>query len=113
MPTDPGGIGFTVTHLGPERLLVLRIPQAAVRPACCAVVVILTLEPAGDGGTRLPCRLRADIGANLASRLYGLLCEIGDFVMMRLMLAGIKTRAGKLAAAHESAVGDRTPRAAA
>ncbi len=92
MPTDPGGGGFTVTHLDPERLLVLHIPQAVVGRAQGAVVVIFTLATS-DGGTRLLCRLRADIGPAVASRLYGLLFEAGDFVMVRLMLAGIKNRA--------------------
>lgn len=93
MPTAPGGDGFTVTHLDPERLLVLHIPQAVAGRARGAVVVILALAPTSDGGTRLLCRLRADIGPTVASRLYGLLFEAGDFVMVRLMLAGIKSRA--------------------
>ena len=106
MPTDPSGAGFTVTGLDPERLLVLHIPQAAVGPARGTVVVIFTLAAAGDGGTRLLCRVRGDSGPQVASRLYGLLLEAGDFVMMRLMLAGIKTRAEKPPAqvtAHASA----------
>ena len=61
-------------------------------------VVIFALAAASDGGTRLLCRLRADVGPQLASWLYGLLFETGDFVMMRLMLSGIKSRAEKAAA---------------
>ena len=61
-------------------------------------VVIFALAAASDGGTRLLCRLRADIGPQIASRMYGLLLEAGDFVMMRLMLAGIRSRAEKAAA---------------
>ena len=95
MQTDPGGGGFTVAHVDPERLLVLHIPQAVVGRAQGAVVVIFTLAATTGGGTRLLCRLRADIGPKVASRLYGLLFEAGDFVMVRLMLAGIKNRAEK------------------
>ncbi len=106
MPTDPGGAGFTVTRLEPARLLVLHMPQAAVGPAQGSVAVIIALAATGDGRTRLLCRLRADTGPQIASRMYGLLLEIGDFVMMRLMLAGIKTRAEKQpeqAVAHATA----------
>lgn len=97
IPADPSGAGFTVTHLDPQRLLVLHMPQAPVGPAQGAVVVIFALTAASHGGTRLLCRLRADIGPQVASRLYGMLLETGDFVMMRLMLAGIKSRAEKSA----------------
>ena len=74
-------------------------------------MVIFALAAASDGGTRLLCRLRADIGPHAASRLYGLLFEAGDFVMVRLMLAGIKNRAerpaAQLAAAQEAGEGGR------
>jgi hypothetical protein len=63
----------------------------------------MTCWPLTCPGRPGPCRLRAGIGPNLASRLYGPLSETGDFMMARLMLAGIKTRAEKLAAAHERA----------
>ena len=109
MPTDQGGGGFTVTHLEPERLLVLHIPQAVVERAQGAVVVIFALAAASDGGTRLLCRLRADIGPQAASRLYGLLFEAGDFVMVRLMLAGIKNRAEKTTQLAEAQAGPGQP----
>ncbi len=105
MPTDPSGAGFTVTQLDPERLLVLHIPQAVIAPAQGAVVVIFSLAATTDGGTRLVCRLRADAGPQVASRVYGLLLETGDFVMVRLMLAGIKGRAEKLASQAQAGAG--------
>lgn len=42
---------------------------------------------------RLVCRIRADLAADVPSRLFYLLFEPGGFVMMRLMMLGIKQRA--------------------
>jgi hypothetical protein len=109
MPTDPRGGGFTVTHLDPERLLVLHLPQAVAGRAQGSVVVTFTLAATSDGGTRLLCRLRADIGPTAASRLYGLLLEAGDFVMVRLMLAGIKNRAERPPAQIAAQASGRSP----
>lgn len=115
IPTGPNGAGFTVTRLDPERLLVLHVPRAAAGPARGAVVVTITLEPVRAGATRLLSRLRADSGPEVASRLYGLLLEAGDFVMMRLMLTHIKARAeaeqaqARAATAVRADAGQSTP----
>lgn len=93
MPTGADGDGFRVVQLERERLLVLHIAEATIGPAKGGAVIVFSLEPSGEHGTRLLCRLRADVAPNAASRLYGLLLETGDFVMMRMMLSGIKARA--------------------
>jgi hypothetical protein len=100
IPTSRDGTGFTVAQLEPERLLVLHVPWAVVGPAQGAAVVTITLAESGAEGTRLLCRLRADLARDVASWLYGLLFESGDFVMMWLMLAGIKSRAERAEAMH-------------
>lgn len=98
MPTSPDGTGFRVVRLEPQRLLVLHIGEAAVGAARGSVVVILTVEDLPGGRSRLVCRLRGDAGSGVTSRAYAVLLEIGDFVMVRLMLAGIRARAERLAA---------------
>ena len=62
-------------------------------------------QPTDEPGTRPVCRLRVDFGAEVPSRLYSLLFEPGDFVMMRLTLQGIKQRAERTTAADLAALG--------
>jgi uncharacterized protein YndB with AHSA1/START domain len=91
MPTSPVG-GFTVQLLEPPHALAMTFGgEEFAGISMRGVVAMLLTESAG--GTRLVCRLRADFGSNLTSRLYYLLFEPGDFVMMRLMMLGIKERA--------------------
>jgi hypothetical protein len=92
VPTDPTG-GFTVTEMEPERSIVLSIPRAEILGARGRVATAMMLDPIDPSTTRLVCRLRADFDRDLRSRLYYQLFEPGDFVMMRLMMLGIKKRA--------------------
>ncbi len=93
MPLDPSGGGFVVSEMDPPRSLVLTVPDMEVFGATGRVVVTFSLESVGPRTTRLVCRLRAEFGRNVRSRLYYALFEPGDFVMMRKMLLGIKGRA--------------------
>jgi hypothetical protein len=97
MPLDASGAGFIVTEMDPPRSLVLSVPEMAVFGATGRVVVGLVLEPVGPRTTRLVCRIRAEFGRNVRSRLYYAIFEPGDFVMMRKMLLGIKARAERTA----------------
>lgn len=105
VPLDASGAGFIVTELEAPRSLVLSVPEMTLFGATGRVVVAFALEPVGPRATRLVCRLRAEFGRNVRSRMYYALFEPGDFVMMRKMLLGIKTRA-------ERAAGEPEPRAA-
>lgn len=96
VPTDPKG-GFTVTEIEPERHLVLSIPRAEAFGARGNAVTSIALDPVDAATTRLVCRLRADFERGLMSRIYYLLFEPGDFVMMRKMLQSIKERAERSA----------------
>jgi hypothetical protein len=93
MPLDPSGGGFVVSEMDPPRSLVLTVPDMEMFGASGRVVVTFSLESVGPRTTRLVCRLRAEFGRNVRSRLYYALFEPGDFVMMRKMLLGIKDRA--------------------
>jgi hypothetical protein len=99
VPTDSSGRGFTVVAIERPSYVVLHIAEASMGRARGSVVVTITLDPR-DGGlrTRLLCRLRGDAAADVPSRLYAALLEVGDFVMVRLMLAGIRARAERTAA---------------
>jgi hypothetical protein len=91
VPTSPIG-GFTVAAMDLPRSMVLHVPEVELGPVKGTVVTSMATRPAEDG-TRLVARLRADFASDVASRLYALVFEPGDFVMMRLMLLGIKERA--------------------
>lgn len=97
MPLDASGAGFIVTEIDPPHSLVLSVPEMALFGATGRVVVAFALEPVGPRATRLVCRLRAEFGRNVRSRLYYAIFEPGDFVMMRKMLLGIKARAERAA----------------
>jgi hypothetical protein len=99
MPLDATGAGFIVSEVEEARSLVLTVPEMEQFGATGRVVVAFSLEPVGPRTTRLVCRLRAEFGRNVRSRLYYAIFEPGDFVMMRKMLLGIKDRAERLA--HE------------
>lgn len=96
IPFDASGAGFIVTEMEEPRSLVLTVPEMELFGATGRVVVSFVLEPVGPRTTRLVCRLRAEFGRNIRSRLYYAIFEPGDFVMMRKMLRGIKHRAEHL-----------------
>lgn len=98
------GAGFRVAALDPPSTMVLEVPDTRVGPVSGSVAVTLALDPQADGSTRLVTRLRAEFGSNLASTLYYLVFEPGDFVMMRKMLLGIKERAERTPAPFAKAV---------
>jgi hypothetical protein len=97
MPLDASGAGFIVTEMDRPRSLVLSVPEMTLLGATGRVVVGFALEPVGPRTTRLVCRIRAEFGRNVRSRLYYAIFEPGDFVMMRKMLLGIKARAERTA----------------
>ena len=66
------------------------------------------LTPLGGGRTRLVTRLRQRYTARPGTLVTVLLCEFGDFAMMRRMLLGIRRRAEALAAGPDG----RSPREA-
>ena len=88
--TGPTG-GFRVEELHPERSLVLLIrgERAGLGGDISATIV---LEPLAERQTRLILRLRARF-SGFGGRLYGVFFDVGDFVMVRKMLLGIKERA--------------------
>jgi hypothetical protein len=90
MLTAPNG-GFRVEALEPERTLALLIRGADVG-ARLDISSVIVLEPLDAERTRLILRLRGAF-RGLRERLWLLLFEPGDFVMMRKMLLGIKRRA--------------------
>lgn len=92
MLTGPGG-GFTVKAIEPERTLLLEIHERGVH-----ITSVFSLVPQG-AGTRLLIRLRARFFGWLFSGVYRWLFEVGDFVMMRKQMLGIRERAeGRLRA---------------
>lgn len=99
MPTSPRGDGFVVQAIDPPRSLVLWVPESDLLGATGQVSSVIVLDEVAPATTRLVCRLRATWGSNLASRLYALVFEPGDFVMMRKMLLGLKERAERAAGA--------------
>jgi hypothetical protein len=58
-----------------------------------------TLTPLEGERTRLVTRIKQRYRLNAASALTIVLCEFGDFTMMRKMLLGIKARAERQASA--------------
>lgn len=93
--TAPEG-GFRVEELVPERLLVMMIHGSEIG-FNVAISCVILLEPLDCDSTRLVVRLRA-VFHGLRARLWALLFDFGDFVMMRKMLLGIKQRAERVAA---------------
>ena len=91
MPMGPAS-AWTVVALDPARLLVLEDHE---RTSWGQVDLssVIRLEPGGQGRSRMVMRLRVDYSGGPLARLYMLVFEPGDFVMMRRMMLGIKTRA--------------------
>ena len=87
--TSPTG-GFRVAALEPERALVLLIRESAEGQRS-AISSAMVLQPLDEQHTRLLIRVRAKF-TGVRGRLFGLLFDFGDFVMMRKMLLGIRHR---------------------
>ena len=87
LATTPDGRGFEVRTLDCQRSLVMAIdaPQAAISTA-------ITLEPAGPDTTRLVIRLRQRAPTWRGWPFLAAM-DVGDFVMMRQMMLGIRDRA--------------------
>jgi hypothetical protein len=85
-PTPSDKTAFKVASFEPGRLLIWQQPVSTW---------VWTLEPTGDGGTRLVTRLRIRYEWRRPSEalLSLVLNEFGDFPMMRRMLLGVKARA--------------------
>jgi hypothetical protein len=64
------------------------------------------LYPQGDGNTRLITRLRIRYRWLSPTILFNLVLDVGDIVMMRKCMLGIKRRAETLARSSESEVED-------
>lgn len=86
-PTGPNG-GFILVAFEPERSMLLEIREPDAH-----ITVSVQLSGVNPRQTRLIGRLRLRFKPGLRSGLYFLLFEPGDFVMMRKMFLGIKTRA--------------------
>ena len=95
--TGPTG-GFRVEALEPERSLVLMIRGTPASQGS-AISSTLLLQPLDEQHTRLLIRVRAQF-MGLRGRLFGLLFDFGDFVMMSKMMLGIRHRA-QAALAHQ------------
>ena len=87
LPTSPTG-GFRVAALEPERSLVLLLRERATGQGS-AISSAIVLQPLDEQHTRLLIRVRAQF-TGVRGRLFGLLFDFGDFVMMRKMLLGIR-----------------------
>jgi hypothetical protein len=87
MATTPDGRGFEVRAIDPGRSLVLGIdaPKAAISTA-------ITLEPVEPEATRLVIRLRQRAPTWQGWPFLAAM-DVGDFVMMRRMMLGIRARA--------------------
>lgn len=88
--TDPAG-GFRVEAIEPEQSLVLMIHSDEARRGS-EISSAIVLNPLDKRHTRLILRVRARF-TGMRGRLFGLLFDFGDFVMMRKTLLGIKHRA--------------------
>lgn len=95
--TGPTG-GFRVAALEPERSLVLLIREGAAGQGS-AISSAIVLQPLDEQHTRLLIRVRAQF-TGVRGRLFGLLFDFGDFVMMRKMMLGIRHRA-QVAVGHQ------------
>jgi hypothetical protein len=114
VPAEPGGTGFKVLALEPERALVLggRKGDTGVFegftqmfPEFSWAFVLVPLE---SEHTRLISRLRGTSRPSFWNRLTGLFFEPIEFLMTRRMLLGIKKRAeqtSELAAGKKIEIG--------
>ena len=92
MPTSPLG-GFTIDSIDPPVSMVMTFTADALPGVGMSGVTAMRLIRTPARSTRLICRLQADFDSTIASRLYYLLFEPGDFLMMRQMMLGIRDRA--------------------
>ncbi len=101
IPAEPGGKGFKVYILEPERALVLggRKGEAGVfegftqmSPAFSWAFILVPLD---SEHTRLISRWRGLSQPSLWNKFTGIFIELIDFLMTRRMLLGIKKRAEK------------------
>jgi uncharacterized protein YndB with AHSA1/START domain len=88
LPTDPDGRGFEVHAIDPERSLVLGIHA----PDRALISTAITLQPQRGGRTRLVFRLRQRAPSWRGWPFLAAM-DIGDVVMMRRTLLGIRARA--------------------
>lgn len=87
LPTSPDGTGFTVESIDPPHNLVL-----AIRNPHATTCVGILLEPRSANRSRLVFRLRLH-ATTWHGRLFQVVMDVGDFVMMRRQLYGIRDRA--------------------
>lgn len=83
--------GFRVEVIVPERVLALSMRGAAVG-GDMDISATLMLDPIDERHARLVTRLRAEF-RGWRERLFGVMFDGGDFIMMRKMLLGVKERA--------------------
>ena len=88
LPTDPNGRGFEVRAINPEQSLVLGIDA----PDRALISTAITLQPQPGGRTRLVIRLRQRAPSWRGWPFLAAM-DIGDFVMMRRTLLGLRARA--------------------
>jgi len=103
----PPFYGFRVADVAPPTRLVLEMrmhpftgqeQDADTESPSLHATWSFTLEPLGDGSTRLITRTRAHIGLPAGLRqLYQILLEMSEFAMERRMLVGIRERAERAA----------------
>lgn len=86
MPTAPDGTGFVVERMAPERHLVMAI-RRRTGTVTCAIVLDGVRE-----GTRLIIRLRVHVRPTVRGLAFLVAMDVGDWVMMRRQLLGIRER---------------------
>jgi hypothetical protein len=82
------GPGWPVAAAEPKRTLLIHVRQGDVH-----VTWVFSLRAAGRGATRLVTRVRASAASGWWRRLQLKVLEPLEFLMVRRMLIGIKTRA--------------------
>lgn len=78
--------GFVVHAIDPGRSLVLDIDDAGSR-----ITSVPLLSPLPDGRTRLVFRVRAYFRPR--NRVFAVAFDVGDFLFLRKLMLGVKTRA--------------------
>ncbi len=91
LPTGPGD-RFVVLAVDEPRSLALAFGDYSEAGMSLHGVLAVLLYPV-EAGTRLVVRTRASFGGRLLSRLYALLFEPGDYLMVRRLLTSIRQRA--------------------
>lgn len=94
VPMGPGGVGMRVRAFDPNRWLLWGGDDGKSTWAW-------GLYPIDDGRTRLISRVRLAYHWTSPAIVFDLLLDVGDIVMMRKMMLGIKRRAEKLARQRE------------